>query len=82
MLHCCNALCAGETWQSDVQEVPVHSACYHCAQVFAGALSALAVMTVLSAAMGWAAPNLVCTLQFGVQAYSCLFLKQILHSIV
>ena len=29
------------------------------AQVFAGAVSALAVMTVLSAALGWAAPNLV-----------------------
>ncbi|KAK2076152.1 hypothetical protein QBZ16_001084 [Prototheca wickerhamii] len=28
-------------------------------QVFAGAMSALAMMTVLSAAMGWAAPNLI-----------------------
>ncbi|KFM25220.1 GDT1-like protein 5 [Auxenochlorella protothecoides] len=28
-------------------------------QVFAGAMSALAIMTVLSAAMGWAAPNLI-----------------------
>ena len=41
----------------------MQSACSYCAQVFAGALSALAVMTVLSAAMGWAAPNLVSTLQ-------------------
>lgn len=30
-----------------------------CSQVFAGAIGALAVMTVLSAALGWAAPNLV-----------------------
>ena len=29
-------------------------------QVYAGAVSALALMTVLSAVMGWAAPNLVC----------------------
>ncbi len=29
------------------------------AQVFAGAIAALSVMTVLSAALGWAAPNLV-----------------------
>jgi hypothetical protein len=28
-------------------------------QIFSGALSALAVMTVLSALLGWAAPNLV-----------------------
>lgn len=28
-------------------------------QVFAGAMAALAAMTVLSAALGWAAPNLV-----------------------
>jgi putative Ca2+/H+ antiporter (TMEM165/GDT1 family) len=28
-------------------------------QVFAGALAALAAMTVLSALLGWAAPNLV-----------------------
>ncbi len=28
-------------------------------QVFAGAIVALALMTVLSAALGWAAPNLV-----------------------
>ena len=32
----------------------------HCStQVFAGALGALAAMTVLSAVMGWAAPSLV-----------------------
>ena len=30
-------------------------------QVFAGALGALAAMTVLSAVMGWAAPSLVST---------------------
>ena len=32
-------------------------------QVFAGALGALAAMTVLSAVMGWAAPSLVGTAQ-------------------
>ncbi len=37
-----------------------HLTLVYAAQVYAGAVAALALMTVLSAVMGWAAPNLVC----------------------
>lgn len=43
--------------------MPVLSLADLAMQVFAGALGALAAMTVLSAVMGWAAPSLVGTAQ-------------------
>ncbi len=82
MLHCCNALRTGKTCRDDVEEVAVQSACYHCAQVFAGAMSAVVVMTVLSAAMGWAAPNLVSTLQSRVQTRICSSLVRHFEAVV
>lgn len=39
--------------------------------VFAGAIGALAAMTVLSAALGWAAPNLVRCLKSWGLACAC-----------
>lgn len=60
------------------QTLRTSSADRRAAQVFAGALGALAAMTILSAAMGWAAPNLVrggllhsCTLSAGRQRGAC-----------
>lgn len=44
---------------SYVTTFPENALVHPTLQVFAGALGALAVMTVLSAALGWAAPNLV-----------------------